>query len=52
MIRPFRSVSAGRWRRRERRPALDGDRLVAWLLAGLGATAVVIWVALVAWALG
>jgi hypothetical protein len=30
---------------------VDGDRVVAWLLAGLGTTGVVIWLALVAWAL-
>ena len=52
MIGPFRSGSARRGRVRERRPALDGDRIAAWLLAGLGATGVVIWTALVAWALG
>jgi hypothetical protein len=52
MIGPFRSGSARRGRARERRPALDGDRIAAWLLAGLGATGVVIWTALVAWALG
>jgi hypothetical protein len=40
-----------RRRLRERRPQLDGDRVVAWLLLGLGATGVVIWVALVVWAL-
>jgi hypothetical protein len=52
MIQMFRSVASGsRWRLRERRPRLDGDRVVAWLLAGLGTMGVAIWGALVAWAL-
>jgi hypothetical protein len=52
MVQKLSSViSAGRGRLRAPRRQLDGDRIAAWMLAGLYATAVVIWVGLVAWAL-
>ena len=51
MVQILRSLVASGGHVRERRPQVDGDRVVAWLLAGLGTTGVVIWLALVAWAL-